>query len=54
MQCNVVVVVVVAYGWKTEPAFCMFLCLAWGKGGGVGWGGLSSFALPHIHDGTLL
>ena len=26
-----------AYGWKTEPAFCMFLCLSWGKGGGVGW-----------------
>ena len=29
-------IVVFAYGWKTEPAFCMFLCLSWGLNG-VGW-----------------
>ena len=28
--CLLLFVVVCAYGWKTEPAFCMFLCLSWG------------------------
>ena len=52
-----------AYGLKTEPAFCMFL--SWGQRGGVGWGWVITFIctsshiwcyviVPHIYDATLL